>query len=116
MRVKVDPRVEPLLAVWMRALLPEFAWTLRGLRAKKAKTTWALGDWDLNDEVVRFEFGLTTDLKDADLEAIVVHEVAHGVRWLNPGCITRPNRGAPASFAWLIVKKGQPLKWELELL
>jgi predicted phosphodiesterase len=43
-------------------------------------------------------------------------EVAHGVRWLNPGCITRPNRGAPASFAWLTVKKGQPLKWELELL
>jgi len=43
-------------------------------------------------------------------------EVAQGVRWLNPGCITRPNRGAPASFAWLTVKKGQPLKWELELL
>src|SRR4051812_27151380 len=24
-----------------------------------------------------------------------------GVRWLNPGCVTRPNRGAPPSFAWL---------------
>lgn len=36
-----------------------------------------------------------------------------GVRWLNPGCITRPNRGAPASFAWLTVEAGQPLRWEL---
>ena len=29
-----------------------------------------------------------------------------GVRWLNPGCITRPNRGAPASFAWLTLRAG----------
>ena len=39
-----------------------------------------------------------------------------GVRWLNPGCITRPNRGARASFAWLTLKKAQPLDWRLELL
>jgi putative phosphoesterase len=39
-----------------------------------------------------------------------------GVRWLNPGCITRPNRGARASFAWLTVKPGQPLDWRLEQL
>jgi uncharacterized protein len=36
-----------------------------------------------------------------------------GVRWLNPGCITRPNRGAPASFAWLTLQRGKPLRWEL---
>jgi uncharacterized protein len=36
-----------------------------------------------------------------------------GVRWLNPGCITRPNRGAPASFAWLTVRRGKPPQWEL---
>ena len=36
-----------------------------------------------------------------------------GVRWLNPGCITRPNRGAPASFAWLTLVRGKPLRWEL---
>ncbi|HVU17784.1 MAG TPA: metallophosphoesterase family protein [Candidatus Didemnitutus sp.] len=36
-----------------------------------------------------------------------------GVRWLNPGCITRPNRGAPASFAWLTLERGQPLGWKL---
>jgi putative phosphoesterase len=36
-----------------------------------------------------------------------------GVRWLNPGCISRPNRGAPASFAWLTVTAGQPWEWKL---
>jgi|SRR5581483_4592380 len=36
---------------------------------------------------------------------------AAGVRWLNPGCITRPNRGAPAGFAWLTVERGRPLQW-----
>jgi len=41
------------------------------------------------------------------------NEIIKGVRWLNPGCITRPNRGAPASFAWLTVKPGEPLHWDL---
>lgn len=36
-----------------------------------------------------------------------------GVRWLNPGCITRPNRGAPASFAWLTVERGREPRWEI---
>ena len=36
-----------------------------------------------------------------------------GVRWLNPGCITRPNRGAPASFALLTLRPRKPLNWEL---
>ncbi len=34
-----------------------------------------------------------------------------GVRWLNPGCIARPNQGAPAGFAWLIVERGKALQW-----
>jgi len=38
---------------------------------------------------------------------------ANGVRWLNPGCISRANRGAPASFAWLTVQKNQPIGWKL---
>jgi putative phosphoesterase len=29
------------------------------------------------------------------------NEVRNGVRYLNPGCVTRPNRGAPASVARL---------------
>jgi uncharacterized protein len=40
----------------------------------------------------------------------------HGVRWLNPGCITRPNRGARPSFGWLTLEPGQPPDWRLELL
>jgi putative phosphoesterase len=38
-------------------------------------------------------------------------ETIGGVRWLNPGCITRPNRGAPPSFAWLTVRDGG-FDWE----
>jgi len=38
------------------------------------------------------------------------------VRWLNPGCISRPNRGAPASFAWLTLVRGQPPEWRTVLL
>jgi putative phosphoesterase len=38
-------------------------------------------------------------------------EVIGGVRWLNPGCITRP-RGLPPGFAWLTVERGKILGWE----
>jgi predicted phosphodiesterase len=34
-------------------------------------------------------------------------------RFLNPGCITRPNRGAPASYAWLALNEGQSVTWTL---
>jgi putative phosphoesterase len=37
-------------------------------------------------------------------------------RYLNPGCITRPNRGAPASFAWLELHPGHDPAWRLELV
>lgn len=41
---------------------------------------------------------------------------ALGVRWLNPGCITRPGRGARASFGWLTLQKDGPPEWRLEPL
>lgn len=41
-------------------------------------------------------------------------ELGVTARWLNPGCITRPNRGSPPSFAWLTVEKGKALRWEVE--
>ncbi len=31
--------------------------------------------------------------------------------FLNPGCITRPNRGAPASWAWLELKRDAAVGW-----
>lgn len=38
-------------------------------------------------------------------------ELVGGVRWLNPGCITRPRSGG-ASFAWLTVARGTLTSWE----
>jgi len=35
-----------------------------------------------------------------------------GVRWLNPGCISRPRGGRPPSFAWIELEHGR-LKWSL---
>jgi len=40
---------------------------------------------------------------------------AAGVRWLNPGAISRPRDGA-ASFAWLTVEGGRLVSWKLVLL
>lgn len=42
-------------------------------------------------------------------------ETIQGVRFLNPGCITRPNRGAPASFAFLELEKGR-IRWKTVLV
>lgn len=42
-------------------------------------------------------------------------EVVRGVRYLNPGCITHANRGAPASFAWLTVAPDGAVVWEIVL-
>ena len=53
--------------------------------------------------------------------AVVLHghthvprdEMIRGVRWLNPGCITRPRGDWPRSFAWLTVADGKLTSWEL---
>ena len=34
-------------------------------------------------------------------------------RFLNPGCIGRPNRGAPPSYAWLTLAEGESLMWKI---
>lgn len=39
-----------------------------------------------------------------------------GVRFLNPGCVTRPNRGAPASVAHLEIEDDGEMRWTLTLL
>lgn len=36
-----------------------------------------------------------------------------GVRWLNPGCVSCANRGAPASFAWLTLEPGRVAGWKV---
>jgi uncharacterized protein len=40
---------------------------------------------------------------------------ALGVRWLNPGCISRPRGGQPPGFAWLDLSPGR-FAWRLEPL
>jgi uncharacterized protein len=37
---------------------------------------------------------------------------AQGVRWLNPGCISRPRSGGPPSFAWLGIRAGR-IDWKV---
>jgi uncharacterized protein len=44
------------------------------------------------------------------------NEMRDGVRLLNPGCVTRPNRGAPASVAHLAIAPDGQLTWELTRL
>ena len=41
------------------------------------------------------------------------NEMIDGVRFLNPGCVTRPNRGAPASVAYLTIRASGELEWQL---
>jgi putative phosphoesterase len=43
-------------------------------------------------------------------------EAIGGVRFLNPGCVTRPNRGAPPSVAWLELGKEGDFEWRLVML
>ena len=40
------------------------------------------------------------------------NEKRRGVLFLNPGCVTRPNQGSPASVAWLEIVDGK-VKWRL---
>ena len=44
------------------------------------------------------------------------NERRNGVVFLNPGCVTRPNRGAPPSVATLEIGRDGNLKWQLILL
>src|ERR1043165_5398332 len=41
------------------------------------------------------------------------NEILGGVRFLNPGCVTRPNRGAPPSVAFLEIAADGQLSWRL---
>lgn len=38
------------------------------------------------------------------------------VRFLNPGCVTRPNRGAPPSIAFLEIAADGAITWQLRML
>ncbi len=40
-------------------------------------------------------------------------EMIGGVRFLNPGTVSKPNHGAPASFAWLEIAEDRPPEWRI---
>ena len=44
------------------------------------------------------------------------NERRDGIRFLNPGCVTRPNQGAPASVAVLEISTDGKLSWRLTML
>ncbi|HEY2713348.1 MAG TPA: metallophosphoesterase family protein [Chthoniobacterales bacterium] len=44
------------------------------------------------------------------------NERVNGVLFLNPGCVTRPNRGAPPSVARLEITENGQLDWKLILI
>jgi uncharacterized protein len=41
------------------------------------------------------------------------NEKRNGVLFLNPGCVTRPNRGSRSSVAWLEIANDQQIKWRV---
>jgi uncharacterized protein len=40
-------------------------------------------------------------------------QMIHGARYLNPGCISKANKGAPPSFAYLTIPVKGPIVWEV---
>jgi putative phosphoesterase len=85
-------------------------------------------DWpltvDLKRNGVRFRLVHIPPDRGAENVDVVLHghthvprnEVVEGVRFLNPGCVTRPNRGAPPSVALLEVAADGELSWRLTAL
>ena len=101
------------------------------LRAVGPPVTIVRGNCDAN-----FDWPLVVDLQRSGVRFRLVHippdnppenvdvllhghthvprdEMIRGVRFLNPGCVTRPNRGAPASLAHLEISDRGELRWSL---
>ena len=103
------------------------------LRAVGPRVTVVRGNCDSNSEwplvVDLVRDGLRFRLQHIPPESrpddvdVVLHGHTHvprnekrgGVLFLNPGCVTRPNQGSPASVAWLEVRDGKA-QWRLVLL
>ena len=81
-------------------------------------------DWplivDLKREGLKFRLVHIPPETPPDDVDVVLHGHTHvprnekrrGVLFLNPGCVTRPNRGSPKSVAWLEISDGK-LNWKL---
>lgn len=116
-RIKDADEIWHLGDVCDPALLEDFASLSRPLSVVRgncdSETSWP---WELTLQREGFTFFLTHIPPDQPPRGVaaVLHGHTHvprdeegkGVRWLNPGCITRP-RGAGASFAWLVAERGR---------
>ena len=110
-------------------------WILDELRALGPPLTLVRGNcdsnyqWplvcDLTRNGIRFRLQhISPPLRQAVDCDVLLHGHTHvprdetiaGVRFLNPGCVTRPNRGAPPSVAWLKIDDEGKLAWELKLI
>ena len=81
-------------------------------------------DWplviDLARGGVRFRLMHVPPERPPENVDVVLHGHTHvprderraNVRFLNPGCVTRPNRGSPVSVAWLEIINGK-INWRL---
>ena len=81
-------------------------------------------DWplvvDLKRDGLKFRLQhIPPDVPPDDVDVILhghthvpCNEKRRGVFFLNPGCVTRPNRGSPRSVAWLEIENGK-IKWRL---
>ena len=82
-------------------------------------TAWPI-ELELVRERVRFYLVHVPPKRAPVGVSVVLHGHTHvprdeaigGVRWLNPGCVTRP-RGVGPSFAWLVVERGKLVSWKL---
>ena len=82
-------------------------------------------DWplmiDLERHGVRFRLVHVPPSRPPEKIDVLLHGHTHvprnercqGLRFLNPGCVTRPNRGAPPSVAWLEIQPNGKLTWRL---
>ena len=79
---------------------------------------------DLNRNGVRFRLVHIPPARAPEKIDVLLHGHTHvprnerqeGVLWLNPGCVTRPNRGAPPSCATLDIATDGKLNWRLTML
>ena len=109
------------------ALLVAFEQLGPPLRVVRGNCDWYTGwphDLRLQRSGVRFVLIHAPPARTPPEADVVLHGHTHvprdetdplGVRWLNPGCITRPRRGTPPSFGWLTVRSGK-LDWRIEPL
>ena len=76
---------------------------------------------DLERGGLRFRLQHIPPERPPDAVDVVLHGHTHvprnerrgDVLFLNPGCVTRPNRGAPPSVAWLEISQNGRVIWKL---